>query len=122
MEHPKNDIKDRSKIWDNMQMFWMDTDPGLLIDNIAEVCFKSKYSIDELEHIFWNEVRPAVTFNLLMLSAPEWNGFEITWLENRILKKHKFGKRLPRKWLHHYSNSWWQKLKKKIENLEQKNS
>ncbi|MHB8138051.1 MAG: DUF7079 family protein [Smithellaceae bacterium] len=110
MEQPERDIEDRKIIWDYMQNFWMDTDPAILLPRVAQVCAESKYSLDELELIFWNEVRPAVKFNMLMLPAPEWAGFEINWLTNRILKKHRFGKKLPVKWLHPYSNSWWKKL------------
>jgi hypothetical protein len=110
MEPPDLDIDDRQAIWDFMQNFWMDTDPGILLPRVAEVCAASKYSLVELEAIYWNEVRPAVSFNLFMLPAPEWAGFEITWLTNRILKKHRFGKRLPIKWLDPYANNWWKKL------------
>lgn len=115
MEHPSNDIEDRKPIWDAMQMFWMDTDPSLFLDSTAEVCSKSKYSIEELSLIYWNEVRPAVSFNMLLFPAPEWAGFEINWLIERILKKHKYGRRLPIFRLHPYSNSWWNKLKRKIQ-------
>jgi len=114
MQPPEDDIEDRRPIWDFMQNFWMDTDAGILLPRVAEICAKSKYSVSELEAIFWNEVRPAVSFNLLMFPAPEWAGFEIGWLIERVLKMHRFGRRLPFKWMHPYSNDWWGKLHEAI--------
>ncbi len=114
MKHPGEDIEERSIVWDYMQNFWMDTDPGILLPEVARVCAESKYSLAELEAIFWNEVRPAVSFNMAMLPAPEWAGFELEWLKTRVLKKQRFGRPLPRKWLHPYSGSWWRKLQQAI--------
>jgi hypothetical protein len=114
MDDPSRDLDARSAIWDQMQMFWMDTDPGLLVDSIADTCASSKFSLDELEHIYWNEVRPAVSFNLAMLPAPEWCGFEKSWLVARVLKKHRFGRPLPWKFLHPYSRRWWLRLRSAI--------
>lgn len=48
MEVPERDIEGRREIWDFMQNFWMDTDPGILLPRVAEVCASSNYSIDEL--------------------------------------------------------------------------
>ena len=110
MRPPGEDIEDRAPVWDYMQNFWMDTDPSILLPEVTRVCAESKYTLEELEAIFWNEVRPAVSFNMAMLPAPEWAGFEIEWLKDRVLRKSRFGKPLPRKWLHPYSSSWWRKL------------
>lgn len=93
-----------------MQNFWMDTDPSFLLAGIAHICADSKYTLEELEAIYWNEVRPAVSFNMVMFPAPEWAGFEIEWLKERVLRKSRFGKPLPRKWLHPYSSRWWREL------------
>jgi len=95
MKTPEPDLDDRRAIGDAMQMFWMDTDPAYELDFIAKVCSQSSYSLGELEAIFWNEVRSAVSFNLFCLPAPEWAGIEIGWLTERILRKHRFGGRLP---------------------------
>lgn len=111
MVHPSEDLEDRSRIWDYMQNFWMDTDPEILLPEVARICAESKYSLEELEAIYWNEVRPAVKFNLFMFPAPEWAGFELEWLKKRILEKQRYGKPLPWKCLSPYANSWWQKLK-----------
>ena len=75
----------------------MDTDETLSYNSISEICAKLKYSLDELEKILFNEVLPALRFNMFDLPAPEWMGFQTEWVVKRILKKHRFEKRKP--WL-----------------------
>jgi hypothetical protein len=117
MDPPAQDVEDRKPIWDFMQNFWMDTDPAILLPRVAEVCARSKYTMADLEAIYWNEVHPAVRFNMWMFPAPEWAGFEINWLVERVLRKHRYGARLPIKRLHPYANGWWQKLRSRISEL-----
>jgi len=114
MKAPGEDLVDRVPVWNCLQTFWLDTDPAVFLAGIARVCAESKYTLDELEAIFWNEVRPAVEFNLGMFLAPEWAGFEITWLTQRILRRSRYGKPLPRGWLHPYSCGWWRRLRAEI--------
>jgi hypothetical protein len=111
---PEQDLADRRPIWDELQMFWMDTDPALFLKGAAQVCARSKYTLTEIEHIYWNEVCPAVRFNLFSL-AGAWQGFHIDWLSERILKTNRFGRRLPIRFLHRYVNDWWEKLRSEIE-------
>ncbi len=113
---PDQDETDRRPIWDALQEFWLDTDPSLLLPEIAERCARSKYSMNELEKIFWNEVRPALWFNLFDI-AGEWAGFEINWLSKRILRKHRYAKSIPVKFLDPHSNRWWKKLAAEIERI-----
>src|SRR5580692_7565286 len=53
---PEQDLADRRPIWNVLQMFWMDTDPEEELEYAARVCAGSKYSVPEIEEIFWNEV------------------------------------------------------------------
>jgi len=99
-------------------MLYMDTDVTLSYDHIVEACTSSKYSLEELDSILYNEVMPAVRFNMLMLPAPEWCGFELTWLKQQILKKHRFGKRRPM-FFRFYTNRHWRKLRGRIERNRQ---
>ena len=92
----------------------MDTDPEFLFADIARTCAASKYSLDELRAIYWNEVRPAVSFNMALIPAPEWAGFELEWLKRRILRTSRFGKALPREWLHPYCAGWWRRLSAEV--------
>ena len=113
MQSPEDDITDRTPVWDALQMLFMDTDVSLSYDYIVDTCNSSKYSVDEIESILFNEVMPAVRFNMLMLPAPEWCGFEVEWLKKRVLKKHRYGKRRPL-WFRLYTNSHWKKLRPRI--------
>ena len=97
-----------------MQDLYMDTDVTFSYGYISKVCSQSKYSLEELEKILFNEVLPALKFNMFALPAPEWAGFETQWVVNRVLKKHRFGKR--RLWsLRRYTKQHWAVLKPLIE-------
>ena len=109
MHPPEQDVTGRQPIWDALQVFWMDTDPGIDLEAVAHTCAHSKYSLADIEQIFWNEVRPAVEFNLHSL-AGEWAGFEIAWLTQRILATHRFGKRLPGRYVDGQATYWWKRL------------
>jgi len=118
---PEQDQTDRRPIWDELQMFWMDTDPNIFLDSAARVCAQSKYSLPELERIFWNEVRPAVQLNLTSI-AGEWTGFDIGWLSQRVLKTNRYGRRLPIRCLHPQTNFWWKKLSNEIQRIRNQQS
>lgn len=118
MQSPEQDVTDRSPVWDALQMLYMDTDVSLSYDYIIKICASSKYSLQELDEILYNEVLPAVRFNMLMLPAPEWQGFELEWLKQRVLKKHRFGRRRPI-WFRLYTSLHWKKVRPKIESARQ---
>lgn len=111
---PEQDVDDRSIVWDCLQDLFMDTDVTLSYDWIVRVCSETKYSVDDIEEILFNEVLPGVRFNLLMMPAPEWRGFKIEWLKARVLSKHRFGRRRPF-WFRSYAMSHWQVLKPRLE-------
>ncbi len=113
---PDQDLADRRPIWDALQMFWMDTDPDLFLETAARVCARSKYSLHEIEAIFWNEVRPAVKFNLMSI-AGEWTGFDLEWLTQRILKVHRYGEVPPSPLPDRDAQSWWDRLRDAINSL-----
>ena len=110
MPPPHDDLADRRPVWDILQMFWMDTDPNLFLADAARICAASKYTLDEVGQIYWNEVRPAVEFNLQSI-AGEWTGFDLDWLTNRILEVHCSG--APRS-ADRYAQAWWNKLRDAI--------
>lgn len=116
MPPPDQDETDRRPIWDALGVLWLDTDANLFLPESAQRCARSKYSLDELEEIFWNEVRPALWFNMFDIVG-EWAGWDINWLAGRILKKHLYGKSIPVKILHPHSNHWWKKLAREIERV-----
>lgn len=120
MKHPENDIADRTPIWDCMQDLFMDTDVTLSYEFIVKRCAESKYGIEELEKILFNEVLPALRFNMFNLPAPEWAGFQTEFVVRRVLEKHRFGKSRP--WLlRRYTQQHWDILKLKIEEMRSAN-
>ncbi|MFC0350370.1 DUF7079 family protein [Undibacterium danionis] len=121
MNPPEQDVEDRTPIWDCMQDLYMDTDVTLSYNFIAQKCADSKYSIEELERILFNEVLPALRFNMFDLPAPEWAGFPIDWVVKRVLSKHRFGKRKP--WiLRSYTQIHWHEVRQLIQETRQRNA
>ena len=116
MDHPEQDITDRTPIWDSMHGLLMDTDVTHSYDFIASRCAESKYSIEELEQILFNEVLPAFKFNTVASPAPDWAGYETDWVVKRVCQKHRYGKKKP--WLLHRDTvSYWQVIKPMIERI-----
>ena len=117
MKPPEQDLEERTPIWDSLQDLFMDTDVTLSYDRIVTICGSSKYSLDEIEAILYNEVMPAVGYyQWKLLPIPEWCGFEIEWLKKRILEKHRYGKRRPWRPLFFriMTNYHWKRLRKRI--------
>lgn len=109
LRRPEEDIDNRLPVWSALQLVFMDTDPAVLIDYIAEACARSPYSVEDIERILFNEVLPACRFNMFAGVAPEWAGFEEDWLKQHVLKSHRFGR--PRPWLlRRYTRKWWKRL------------
>jgi hypothetical protein len=115
---PERDLQDRTPVWDCLQLLFMDTDVTLAYDHIVQVCAGSKYSTDEIEDILYNEVMPSIRFNMMILPAPEWAGFNVEWLKKRILKKHRFGRSRP-VWFRRYTARHWNHIRPCIEEARQ---
>ena len=114
MKKPEDDIDGRTPIWNCLQDLFMDTDVSGSYPYIVSVCSQSQYSVAEIHDILFQEVLPALRFNLYALPAPQWMGFETSWLVKRILKKHQFGQRQP--WFgRRYVQDEWLKLKPLIQ-------
>jgi hypothetical protein len=109
MKHPEADLEARTPVWDALQIIYMDTDPGIFLGSMAEVCGRSPYTLAEIEVILFNEVLPACRFNMFAGPAPAWAGFETSWLVQRVLRNHRFGRRRPLV-LRLYTAGWWRRL------------
>ena len=109
MNNAKLDLADRKPIWDVLQMFWMDIDPTDELDSAVITCAKSKYSLSELEYIYWNEVYPVVSPNLNQ-PIPEWTGYDIEQLTELIILNQKGLKPIRLKFFNFYSNRWWKTI------------
>lgn len=79
------DIEARKPVWSALSELWLDTElqEGDL-NWIAEIMFKSGFTLKELRKIYEFEVAPVVYVNLLS-PAGEWAGFNAEWLHEKII-------------------------------------
>lgn len=75
----------RRPVWEALSTLFLDTDVRLLRDYRVDALASSPYSLDELEEILKHEIFPVCRWNLLSI-AGEWAGFDLDWLERKILK------------------------------------
>ena len=121
MNSPEQDLENRRPVWDALQMIFMDTDVSYEIPRMAEVCAQSPYRLEELREILFLEVFPACRFNVnpfLAGVAPEWSGFDINWLTERILRTHRHGKRRLLVG-HRHTRQWWAQLAREIARIRE---
>ena len=116
------DIAAREPVWDQMQMFFMDTElTEADLDRMARVCAGSKYSLEELREILFYEIFPAVRFNFFVLPGGEWSGFAMDWLRSRILKTHTRGRFFQPYFWRGHTKECWQDLAGRIERIRREN-
>lgn len=80
------DLANRRPVWAALSDMYLDTDVSLSRDWRIRVLAASPYSLDELEAILVDEIRPICSGNLRCV-AGEWAGFDEAWLEERILAR-----------------------------------
>jgi hypothetical protein len=86
MQSPESDLKHRRIAWSALSDLFLDTDTSLSRQWRAQQLATLPYSIQELESILINEVYPICRWNLLCV-AGEWAGFDLDWLEAKILRR-----------------------------------
>ncbi len=86
MKPATEDLENRRRAWEALSDLYLDTDTSLSRQWRAQILAASPYSLDELEHILIEEIHPACRANLLCV-AGEWAGFDMEWLEARILRR-----------------------------------
>ena len=64
----------------------MDTDTSLSREWRVKLLADSPYSVEQLQHILVDEVYPVCRWNLFSI-AGEWIGFDMMWLEGKILRR-----------------------------------
>ena len=86
MKPAAEDLERRRPVWSAMSEFFLDTqlDPTDHL-RIAEVLRASGYTLAELEQILWGELCPVLFANYLTV-AGEWAGFDMDFVEQRILR------------------------------------
>jgi hypothetical protein len=89
------DLDNRRPVWDALSSLFLDTDTSLSREWRVQLLSASPYSLEQLHHILVDEVYPICRWNLLSV-AGEWAGFDLAWLEGRILRR----LRSPLRFLH----------------------
>jgi hypothetical protein len=80
------DLNHRRTVWEALSDLFLDTDDSPGRSWRIRVLATSPYSLDELEKILIDEVYPVCRANLSSV-AGEWTGFDLQWLEARILRR-----------------------------------
>lgn len=77
------EVAKRRKLWLALSELFLDTETRRSFPGIVQVARDSGYSWKQIESIFWNEVTPAVGYNLFEV-AGDWAGFPEEWLVAEI--------------------------------------
>jgi hypothetical protein len=79
------DLVRRRPVWGAMSDLFLDTEIDESFNRfIARSIIESGYTREELHHILWEEVFPVIEWNLRN-PAGVWAGFDLGWLQERIL-------------------------------------
>jgi hypothetical protein len=89
------DLENRRPVWDALSSLFLDTDTSLSREWRAQLLSASPYPLEQLHYILVDEVYPICRWNLLSI-AGEWAGFDLVWLEGKILRR----LRSPLRFLH----------------------
>ncbi|MCA0175458.1 MAG: hypothetical protein LCH73_04090 [Proteobacteria bacterium] len=86
MKPATEDLAARRPVWEALSDLFLDTDTSLSRAWRVQQLAHSPYTIAELQAILVDEVYPICRANLLSV-AGEWSGFDLAWLEGRILRR-----------------------------------
>jgi hypothetical protein len=95
---PGKELNHRRPVWEALSSLFLDTDTSLARPWRVRLLAASPYTLDELDQILTEEVYPVCRWNLLSV-AGEWAGFDLDWLEGRILRR----SRSPLRWLRRHN-------------------
>lgn len=81
------EVERRKPVWTAFSEFWLDTElEDSDLKRIARVAASSGYSLAELRDIYFYEVAPVVSANMLTV-AGEWLGFDEDWLHTEARER-----------------------------------
>jgi hypothetical protein len=90
----------REEVWYALSELYLDEDVDeLRQQHIASILAQSGYAIDELEDILFQEVHPALCWNIMQV-AGHWGDFGRQWTVETVLSH--INRPAP--------NTWWQRL------------
>jgi hypothetical protein len=117
MAQAPNTLAARRPLWQALSDLYLDNEPTERdLAWIADVCARSPYSLNEINHIMFGEVYPSLIGNLFSM-AGEWAGFDPEWLINKISQNQSRRTFLPW-WINpvkqYYLGAYWRCIRRKI--------
>jgi len=80
-----DELTARKAVWRALSDLYLDTDYRSFARAAARELARSNYPMDQLRTILFDEVHPALNANLCA-TAGVWDGFDQSWLAERILR------------------------------------
>jgi len=77
-------VKRRAPVWAALSDLFVDTDVSIFYADIVEVLKRSRYTPEEIEHIFFDEVGPVFYTNLIA-DSPVWSAWPPEVVREHIL-------------------------------------
>ena len=88
MKSAADELTDRRPVWEVLSDMYLDTDVTLSRSHRVSVLVSSPYTIADIEWILKNEIHPVCCPNLVHI-AGHWEGFDVDWLQQRILHRER---------------------------------
>jgi hypothetical protein len=89
------DLPNRRPVWDALSQLFLDTElEPADFQRLGRTLASSPYTPREIEEILFAEVYPICIWNLLSV-AGVWEGFDVDWLQEAILKKQRSWFKIP---------------------------
>ena len=104
MNFAANDLAARRPVWHALSDPYLDTDVSLSLKWRVDILAASPYPVDELQAILFDEVNPVCRLNKWVV-AGAWAGFDLDWLEERIVAR----RGRPSRWL--LATAWATRLR-----------
>tara|TARA_R100000027_G_scaffold11508_3_gene8210 strand:+ start:1431 stop:1793 length:363 start_codon:yes stop_codon:yes gene_type:complete len=106
--------ENRASLYESFSDLYLDTDVRLFYDRILDDIEKSKLPESEVRKILFDEVAPALAFNLECI-AGEWAGFDKDWLVKRIedMKQTRVRRVFSKLRIRGYTKKHWNALMKR---------
>ena len=87
MKPPADELERRRPVWEAISAIFLDTEiDDAWREQIVNTLHSSGYTESELDRILWAELCPVLHVNLLSV-AGEWAGFDMDYVEQRIISR-----------------------------------
>ncbi|MEO8672072.1 MAG: hypothetical protein ABI411_12215 [Tahibacter sp.] len=109
MRPAEADLAQRRPVWSVLSELYLDTDVASSLPHIAQLLAETDYATEQLQTILFDEVHAVLHWNLLAPTGV-WDGFDLVWLEQEILKRCRRPRWLRAKISRAIPRHYWQQL------------